>query len=51
MPSRSKDRRIRHPRIEWSLRITKRGAVYLTLMVLITVSMWVFLPDYSNYGL
>ena len=51
MASHSKERRIRRPRIEWSLRITKRGAVYLTLMALIVASMWMFLPDYGGYGL
>lgn len=64
MASRSEDRRIRRPFIERSFRITRRGAVYLVrsfritrrgavylvVMALITVSMWVFLPDYGGYG-
>ena len=29
----------------------RREIVYVVLMALIVASMWIFLPDYNNYGL
>lgn len=32
--------------IEWSFRITRRGAVYLVAMALIVAAMYLFAPEY-----